>query len=79
MHLAHSVFLVSPVIASVSAESRETVVDMNGFHCVLSHANEFLLRETDISLDVELLGKMRPCTACSMATGYRKPIANTTK
>ena len=79
MYLAHSVFLVSPVIAAVSADSRETVVDMNGFHRVLSHANEFHLRETAISLDVELLGKVRPCTACSMANGYSKPIANTTK
>ena len=38
-----------------------------------------LLRETAKSLRVELLVRLRPCTGCSMAKGYRKLIANSTK
>ena len=43
------------------------------------HGNELLLRETAKSLGLELVGKLRSCTGCSMAKGYRKPIANSTK
>ncbi|CAN0450323.1 unnamed protein product, partial [Laminaria digitata] len=57
----------------------ETAVDINVFHCVYGHSNELLLRETAKSLDVQLLGKQRPCTGCSMAKGYRKPIPSSTK
>ncbi|CAN0405461.1 unnamed protein product [Laminaria digitata] len=63
----------------VGIESNETAVDINGFHCVYGHFNESLLRETAKSLDVKLLGKLRPCTGCSMAKGYRKPIPRSTK
>ncbi|CAN0277930.1 unnamed protein product, partial [Laminaria digitata] len=52
---------------------------INVFHCVYGHSNELLLRETAKSLDVKLLGKLRPCTGCSMAKGYRKPIPSSTK
>ena len=37
------------------------------------------MRETAKLLGVELLGKLRPCTGCSMAKVYRKPTANGTK
>ncbi|CAM9941475.1 unnamed protein product, partial [Laminaria digitata] len=49
------------------------------FHCVYGHSNELLLRETAKSLDVKLFGKLRSCTGCSMAKGYRKPIPSSTK
>ena len=79
MQPAHYVPLVFPVIAPGSADSREAVVDINVFHCVHGYASEFLLRETSKSLGVELLGGLRPCTGCSVANEYRKPIANSTK
>ena len=53
-------------------------VDINAFHCVHRHSNELVLRETAKSLGVELVGTPRPCTDCSMAKGYRKPIPNST-
>ena len=71
--------LAFPVIAPGSADSRDTAVDINVFYYMHAHANKFLLRETAKSLGVELLGRLRPCTGCSMAKGYRKPIANSTK
>ena len=71
--------LAFPVIAPGSADSRETAVDINVFHCTQGHASEFLLRETAKSLGIELLGDLKPCTGCSMAKGYRKPIASSTK
>ncbi|CAN0366564.1 unnamed protein product, partial [Laminaria digitata] len=57
----------------------ESAVDINVFHCLYGHSNELLLRETAKSLDVKLLGKLRPCAGCSMAKGYRKPIPSSTK
>ncbi|CAN0386005.1 unnamed protein product, partial [Laminaria digitata] len=71
--------LAFPVLAPGSIESNETAVDINVFHRVYGHSNELLLRETAKSLDVELLGKLRPCTGCSMAKGSRKPIPSSTK
>ena len=43
------------------------------------HSKELLLRETAKALGVELLGTLRPCTGCSMAKGYHKPIPSSTK
>ena len=79
MQPAHTIPLACPVIAPGSANLHDTAVDINVFHCVHGHANEFLLRETAKPLGVELLGSLRPRTGCSMAEGYRKPIANSTK
>ena len=76
MKPAHTIPLAKPVIAAGNANLHDTTVDINVFHCVHGHANEFLLRETAISLGVELLGRLRPCTGCSMAKGSRNPIAN---
>ena len=71
--------LAFPVLAPGSIASTETSVDINVFHCVHGHSNELLLRETAKSLGLELVGKLRPCTGCSMAKGYRKSIPNSTK
>ena len=79
MQPAHAIPLASPVIAPGSANLYDTTVDINVFHCVHGHANEILLRETAKSVGVELLGRLRPCTGCSMAKGYRETIANSTK
>ena len=79
MQPARTIPLACPVIAPGSANLHDTTVDINVFHCVHGHANEFLLRETAKSLGIELLGRLRPCTGCSMAKEYRKPIANSTK
>ena len=54
-------------------------MDTNVLHCVHGHSNEPLLRETSKSPDVELLGTPRPCTGCSIAKGYGKPILSSTK
>ena len=62
-----------------STDARDAAVDINVFHCVHGHADEFLLRATDKSLGLELLVKLRPCTGCFMAKGYRKPIVHSTK
>ena len=67
------------MLALGSTASTETSVDINVFHCVHGHSNELLLRETAKSLGLELVGKLNPCTGCSMAKGYRKPIPNSTK
>ena len=66
--------LAFPVLAPGSAASAGTTVDSNVFHCVHGHSNELLLRETAKALGIELLGTLIPCTGCSMAKGYRKPI-----
>ena len=71
--------LAFPVIAPGSTASTETRVDINVFHCVQGHSNELLLQETAKSLGLELVGKSKPCTRCSMAKGHRKPIPNITK
>ena len=76
---AHPVPLAFPVIAPGSADSREDAVDINAYHCIHGRANEVLLSEIARSLGVELIGELRPGTGCSMAKGYRKPIANCTK
>ena len=67
------------MLASGSIAPTETRVDNIVFHCVHGHSNELLLRETAKSLGLELVGKLRPCTGCSMAKGYRKSIPNSTK
>ena len=79
MQPGHTIPLACSVIAPGSANVHDTTVDINVFHCVHGHANEFLLRETAKSLGVKLLGRLRPCTGCSMAKGYRMPITNSTK
>ena len=71
--------LAFPVLAPGSIASTKTSVDINVFHCVHGHSNELLLRDTAKSLGLELVGKLRSCTGCSMAKGYRKPIPNSTK
>ena len=76
---AHPIPLAFPAIVPGSADSREAAVDIKVYHCIHEHANEFLLRETAKSLGVVLLGGLKPCTGCSAATGYRKPIGNSTK
>ena len=76
---ASPVPLAFPVLAPGSADSREAAADINVYHCIHGHANEFILGETARSLGVALIGELRPCTGCSMAKGYRKPIANSTK
>lgn len=53
-------------------------MDINDFHCLYGHSNEFILRETAKSVSVELTGKMKPCTGCSMAKGFWKPISSRT-
>ncbi|CAM9165641.1 unnamed protein product, partial [Laminaria digitata] len=68
-----------PVLAPGRNAPTETAVDIIVFHCAHGHANELLLRETAKSLNVELLRKLRPCTGCSMAKGYRRPIPSSTK
>ena len=68
-----------PVLAPGRNALAETAVDINVFHCVHAHANEPLLRETAKSLNVKLFGKLRPCTGCSSAKGYRKSIPSSTK
>ena len=47
---AHSVFLGFPVIAPGYAGSHEAAVDVDVFHSVQGHANEFMLREMAKSL-----------------------------
>ena len=79
MQPAHTIPLACPVIAPGSANLHDTTVDTNVFHCVHGHAKEFLFRETAKSLAVELLGRLRLCTGCSMAKWYRKPIVNSTR
>ena len=69
--------LAFPVLAPGSIAFTETSVDMNVFHC--GHPCELLLRETAKLLGLELVGKLRPCTGCSMAKGYRKSVPNNTK
>ena len=76
---AHSVPLAFPVIAPGSADSREAAVDINVYSCIHGHAFFFLLRETAESLGAEMIGELRSCTGISMAEGYRKPIANSSK
>ena len=49
------------------------------YQCIHGHANQFLLRETSRLLGVELTDELKQCTGCSMAKGYRKPIANSPK
>ena len=71
--------LAFPVLAPGRNAPTETAVDINVFHCVHGHANELPLKETAKSPNVELLGKLRPCTGCSIAKGYRKPIPRGTK
>ena len=71
--------LAFPVLAPGSIASTETSVGINVFYCAHGHSNELLLRETAKSPGLELVGKLRPCTGCSMAKGYRKPIPNCTK
>ena len=70
--------LHSPCLHPVVA-STETSADINVFHCLHGHSNEVLLRETANSPGLELVGKLRPCTGCSMAKDHRKPIPNSTK
>ena len=79
MQPALPVPLTFPVIVPGNADSLEAAVHINVLHCVHGHANDFLLRETAKSLGVELLGRLRPCTGCSMAKGYRTSIANSAK
>ena len=43
------------VIAPGSTDSRDAAVDMNVFHCVHGHVDEFMLRETAKSLGVDIL------------------------
>ena len=50
MQPAHTIPLACPVIAPGSANLHDTTVDINVFHFVHGHANEFLLRETAKSL-----------------------------
>lgn len=71
--------LAFPVLAPGSNAHTETAVDISVFHCVYGHLNELLLRDTAKSLDVELLGKLWPCTGCSMEKGYSKPMSSSTK
>ena len=71
--------LAFPVIAPGGADLREAAVDISVIHHIHGHANEFLAKEIAKSLGVYLLGKLRPCTGCSIAKGYHKPIANSTK
>ena len=71
--------LAFPVLAPGSIASIETSVDINVFHCVHGPSNELLRREIGESLGVELIGKLGPCTGCSMAKGYRNPIPDSTK
>ena len=71
--------LAIPVLAPGRAASAATAIDINVFHCVHGHSNEMLLRETAKLLNIELSGTLKPCTGCSMAKGYRKPIPNSTK
>ena len=71
--------LAFPVLEPGSIASTETTVDTNVFYRVHGHANGLLLRDTAKSLGLELVGRLRPCTGCSMAKAYHKPIPNSTK
>ena len=67
-----------PVVASGSNAYAKTDVDINVFHCVHGHSNELLRREAATCLGVELVGKLQPCTGCSIAKDCRKSISNST-
>lgn len=62
--------LAFPVLDPGIIESNETALDINVFPCVYGLSNELLMKETAKSLDVQLLGKLTPCTGCSMTKGY---------
>ena len=66
-----------PVLAPGNAVP-PTTTDINDFHCLHGHASSFVLKETAKRLGVELHGELKPCTGCSMAKGYRKPIKSRT-
>ena len=61
-----------------SAPPRISRTDINLFHCIYGHANEYLLKQTANHLGITLEGKMHECTGCSMAKGFRKGIPHQT-
>lgn len=66
-----------PVLAPGSS-AISPIADINDFHNLYGHSNEFILRQTANKLGIELEGTLKPCAGCSMAKGYRKPIASRT-
>ena len=70
--------LFFPVLAAGNNAYAESDVDIKVSHCLHAHSNEVLARETPKPPGAKLTGKLRPCTGCYMAKGYRKPIPNGT-
>ncbi|CAN0484336.1 unnamed protein product, partial [Discosporangium mesarthrocarpum] len=60
-----------------------TVIDINLFHCAFGHAHEDALRKTaerlaDSGVELNLVGKLHPCTWCALGKSLRRPIPKRT-
>ena len=52
-------------------KKKKKVVDINHFHVSLAHAHSSVLKATVQKHDIQLVGKLAPCSRCSLAKGIR--------
>lgn len=67
--------LALPVLAP--SDLPRSKVNVNDFHCMQGHSDEYLLKVTAGKLGIGLEGKIQPCADCSMVKGSRRkfPVA----
>ena len=62
----------------VFINKNKKVVDINRFHVSLAHAHSSVLKATARQHDIQLVGKLAPCSGRSMAKGIRTPTTHRT-
>ena len=62
----------------VFINKNKKVVDTNNFHVSLAYAHSIVLKATTRQHDIQLVGKLAPCSGHSMAKGIRAPTSHRT-
>ncbi|CAN0398928.1 unnamed protein product [Discosporangium mesarthrocarpum] len=74
---------LGPVATLTPGHNPGTVIDINLLHCAFGHAHEDALGKTaeqlaDSGVELNLVGKLHPCTGCALGKSLRRPIPKRT-
>ena len=70
--------VLSPGGLFLNKYKTKIVLDINHFHVSLAHADSSVLKATAQQHGIQLVGKLAPCSGCSMAKGIRAPTPHRT-
>jgi hypothetical protein len=59
----------------IKSSAKEKAININDYHCALSHPSEATTRATAKAFGVRLVGQMKPCEDCALSKAKAKKIS----